>query len=233
MYEFYIDGVCLPIAPSKLEIKIKNQNKTMTLINEGEINLLKAPGLSEISFTALLPGKQWYPFAHSSPYQNAQYYLAKLEQLKLSPKPFYFTIVRFLNNKTMNSPSMFLVSLEDYTITEDAKEGVDISVAIKLRQYKVYGTKIITFTKDENGTQANVAGNRPIDGKPAEATYTIQKGDTLAGIAKKKLGNSAKWKELYTLNKSVIEAAAKKNGKSSSQNGRYIYPGTVLKLPAA
>ncbi len=43
MYDFYLNKMLLPIAPEKLELKIKNQNKTMNLINEGEINLIKTP----------------------------------------------------------------------------------------------------------------------------------------------------------------------------------------------
>jgi len=31
-------------------MKIKNANKTITLINEGEVNLLKKAGLTEIEF---------------------------------------------------------------------------------------------------------------------------------------------------------------------------------------
>lgn len=43
MYIFYLGEIQLPIAPSKMEMKIKNQNKTVNLINDGEINLLKSP----------------------------------------------------------------------------------------------------------------------------------------------------------------------------------------------
>ena len=46
-----------------------------------------------------------------------------------------------------------------------------------------------------------------------------------------KLGNGTKWQSIYNLNKAAIEAAAKKHGRSSSSNGWWIYPGTVLKLP--
>ena len=46
MYEFYMDGVRLPVTPSSLTIKISNQNKTINLINEGQVNVLKSPGLS-------------------------------------------------------------------------------------------------------------------------------------------------------------------------------------------
>ena len=53
MYEFYMDGVRLPVTPSALTIKISNQNKTINLINEGQRNIIKAPGLSKYSFNAL------------------------------------------------------------------------------------------------------------------------------------------------------------------------------------
>jgi len=36
MYQFYLDGELLPVAPEKLTVKIGNQNKTLTLIN-GEV----------------------------------------------------------------------------------------------------------------------------------------------------------------------------------------------------
>ena len=42
-YTFYLDGVQLPVTPSKLETKIKNNNKTINLINEGDVNVLKLP----------------------------------------------------------------------------------------------------------------------------------------------------------------------------------------------
>ena len=52
----------LPVPPPKMETKINGQNKTINLINEGEVNLLKTTGLTDISFTCLLPNSQ-YPFA--------------------------------------------------------------------------------------------------------------------------------------------------------------------------
>ena len=38
MYHFYMGNVLLPITPEKLSLKIKNANKTLTLINEGEVS---------------------------------------------------------------------------------------------------------------------------------------------------------------------------------------------------
>lgn len=43
MYLFYLGNMMLPVTPEKLELKIANNNKTITLINDGEVNLLKRP----------------------------------------------------------------------------------------------------------------------------------------------------------------------------------------------
>lgn len=49
--------------------------------------------------------------------------------------------------------------------------------------------------------------------------YTVIKGDTLYGIAKKKLGDAERWRDIYHLNYETIE------------NPKYIKPGQIIKLP--
>ena len=63
MYKFYFNKDILPVTPGSITTTYKNQNKTITLINEGEVNLPKAPGLTEYSFKFMLP---WcnYPFVN-------------------------------------------------------------------------------------------------------------------------------------------------------------------------
>ncbi|MHB8064468.1 MAG: LysM peptidoglycan-binding domain-containing protein, partial [Ruminiclostridium sp.] len=62
-YTVYLNEVAMPVTPSKIEMKIKNQNKTINLIDGSEINILKAPGLTEFSFELMLPQAKGYPFA--------------------------------------------------------------------------------------------------------------------------------------------------------------------------
>ena len=63
MYKCYLNKDVLPVTPGAITTTFKNQNKTITLINEGEVNLPKAPGLTEYSFKFMLP---WcnYPFVN-------------------------------------------------------------------------------------------------------------------------------------------------------------------------
>ena len=133
-YKLYLDGVLFPVAPSKVTVKINNQNETVTLINEGEANILKAAGLSDVEFDLLLPNTE-YPFAlYPEKFRNAKFYLDKLEELKLQKKSFQYIMTRaFPNDKKLFHTNM-TVSLEDYSIVDDVGEGFDTTVKITLKQ---------------------------------------------------------------------------------------------------
>lgn len=239
MYEFYMAGVRLPVTPSALTIKTTNQNKTINLINDNQLNIIKAPGLSKYSFNALLPNRE-YPFAcYPNGYQPAQYYMSLLEKLKRECKPFEFVIVRSDDAGELlmiNDPDQLLrVSLESYELSEDVTSyGLDVMAKIELLTYNDVKTKLIEFKKSESNSstkKATVTQKRDTTTAPKNKTYTVKQGDTLWDIARVHLGNGSKWTSIYSLNKATIEAAAKKYGRSSSSNGWWIYPGTVLKLP--
>lgn len=232
MFQFYLDSLLFPVAPEKMTVKIGNQNDTLTLISGQEVSLPKLPGLSKITFSCLLPAVR-YPFAQypGGVFQTPKNYLDKLESLKQTCKPFFFQVIRPGRFQTS-----FTVSLEDYTITEDAsKHGQDVSVDVTLLQYQAYVTKTIQFKTDSKGsTTATVSQpSRDTTGKTTTTSYTVKRGDTLWNIAKKYLGSGAKWKTIYNANTSTIEAAAKKMGRASSSNGHWIYPGTVLVIPSS
>lgn len=228
MYNFYIDKILLPLTPSKMQIKVNNKNKTMTLLNDGEINILKSPGLSEISFDFILPNVK-YPFSiyKGNKFRNAEYFLKKLEKLKTQRKAFRFIVVREVQSGDNLFDTNMQVSLEDYTITDDAENGSDISVSIKLKQYKVYSTKTITIIEPIVNTTTSAAPTptpvvappveaRPVESPPTPQTYTVVEGDCLWNICKQYLGDGSKYQEIADLN--------------GIANPNLIYPGQVIKL---
>ena len=91
MYYFYIDGMELPVTPSKMTVKINNQNETVNLINEGEVNILKQPGLTDISFEFMLPANP-YPFSNNS--IDISSALSHLESLKADKAVFPLIVSR-------------------------------------------------------------------------------------------------------------------------------------------
>lgn len=261
MYSMYIEDVLFPVTPGKISYKIGNNNKTITLINEGEVNLIKTPGLTEITIDELiLPVFQKYPFAQyeKDVFQNAEYFLGKLEEWKKSNKPVSFKLVKNVDlydgqlgiiNGTgihvteiikdrrkhyyeiaTNLETVFkYVTIEDYEIMEDVESyGLDIAVKLTMKEYRQWGIKKLVVKKSSKKASKKKTGK---NSKSAAKTYKVKKGDTLLNIAKKQLGSSSRRKEIYKLNKSRIEQAAKKHGRKSSSNGLYLYKGTVLKLP--
>lgn len=214
MYSFYMDEVLLPVPPSKLTMKINNKNKTYDLINLGEINILKLPGLTDIDFDILLPAIK-YPFVREEGFKEPHFYLDKFEQLKVNKKPFRFIISRFSPAGKFLFDTNMLVSLENYTIKEDHNNLNDILVSIKLRQYKEYSTKILKVIEDtETETVVKEETQRPA--KEPSKTHTVVKGDTLWAICKKYLGDGSKYPEIAKLN--------------GIKNPHLIYPGQVIKL---
>ncbi|TQZ41874.1 LysM peptidoglycan-binding domain-containing protein [Clostridioides difficile] len=227
-YDFYLDGVQLPIAPPKLEIKVTNKNKTVDLINTGEVNILKKEGLSEISFEAEFTHNK-LPFCRGQ-FRDVQFFLSKLELLKTDCKPFQFIVSRELGGKVLFNTNM-KVSLEEYNIVEDADNGSDVKVAIKLKQYRDYSTKkLVPATPKSNdaGRPSIKIEPKRVDSvnAPNSKTYTVKSGDSLWSICQKQLGNGSLYKKVYELNKSMMDKANK--GKNLSKYT--IYKGQVLKL---
>ena len=222
-YHFYMDKMLCPIAPSKLQLKIGNKNKTMTLIDEGEVNILKQAGLTDVSFDLLLPNVK-YPFAtYKSGFKKANYFLDELEKLKTDEKPFQFIVTRLLPSGKMLFDTNLKVSLESYEIKEDASQGFDVVVSIKLKQYRDYGTKTCKVSDAGAKSKVSVQTNRPTGNSPAPSTnktHTVKYGDTLWNIAKSFYGNGSKYTVIYEANKSKIK------------NPNLIYPGQVLTIPA-
>jgi len=223
-YIMYLDGIALPVTPSKMQMKIKNQNKTVNLINDGEVNILKSAGLTEIMFDVIIPHVK-YPFAaYDNGFKDAEFFLNKFESLKTNKKPF-----QFICSRTSPSPSGRLlfdtnikVSMEDYKIEEDASDGQDLTVTISLKQYKDYGTKFVNISIKQTTSvkSATVKKSRSAETAPALKTYKVKSGDTLWNIAKKYLGKGSRYTEIYNLNKNKI------------QSPNLIYPGQVLTLPS-
>lgn len=221
-YTMYLGGVLMPITPSKVKVKINNQNETLTLINGEEINILKEPGLTDVSFDLLLPQVS-YPFTNGGA-QSADYYLSLFELLKTSKEPFQFILNRSMPSGRRLFYTNLTVGMEDYQITDDAEEGFDITVTVSLKQYRHYGTKTVTIqpapTPAETPTATVEQPQRETSQAPQQTTYTVKSGDCLWNIAKKYLGDGSRYNEIYNLNKDKIT------------NPNLIYAGQVLTLPS-
>lgn len=232
-YDFYFkigsDVLTFPITPSELSIKVGSNNKVVSLINEGDINILKSPSLIEVEFDARFPMRK-YPYSREV--AGFQTYFDKFKMLKEDKKPFYFVVARSTPNGISTWDTDLYMALEEMTLEESADEGDDVIISFKLKQYKDYGVKVLNKPTTTPTTTSTSATKRPADNNTGKnQDYTVKSGDTLWGIAKRFYGNGAKYTTIYNANKAAIEADAKKHGKASSSNGNWIWVGLKLTIP--
>ena len=185
MYRLIIDGQYVPIPPEKISIKVDGDNKTMTLINLGEVNILRNPKLTEISFDLLLPN-QYYPFAF---YSDGKYKGADEYRYAPNDKKIFNTILT--------------VSLERLTITDSVSDGFDSRVSLEFKEYRKYGAVKVkkipnTYTiKSNKETLTLIAKKWLKDSSKGSAIYKKNKKVIEKAAKKHKIKSSSKGKYLY------------------------------------
>lgn len=222
-YDVYLGNCLLPVPPEKITTKVNGNNKTVTLINDGEINILKKAGLTDIDFTVEIPQSK-YPYAvYKDGFREAGYFFDIFENLKNSLKPFQFIVCRRMPSGRKLLSTNIKVSLEDYKITESAKNGFDFEVQLKLKQYRDYGTKQINVQLASGKPRASVEPKRETNNSPSPSSaqsYTVKSGDCLCAIARRFYGDDKRYIDIYNANKSIIGG-----------NPNLIMPGQKLIIP--
>lgn len=233
-YNFYFADrndkavLTFPITPGELTISIGSKNETITLINGGDINVLKSPSLVEISFDARFPMRQ-YPYSRQV--SSFQSYFDRFKLYKENKQPFKFIVARTTPNGKRTWDTNLWVALEDFELKESVDEGDDVIVSVKLKQYKEY--KVVAIKTNNSNSNTTSSSSKPRGGSSSNlpTTYTVKNGDCLWNIAKKFYGSGAKYTKIYNENKSVIEAEAKRRTGKSSDGGHWIWAGTKLTIP--
>lgn len=207
------------------EIKIETGAATVAtyeIINKGPVDVPTGTELCGYSWESEFPGK----------YRSTD---SLMRGSWKDPKTYHNTLTDWktkgtvLNLMVTGYPINKDVYIEDYTGTAAGAFG-DIAYELTLRE-----NREITITSKVVQTSTDNSASKATTKRPAaeNKSHTIKKGDTLWAIAQKYLGSGARWKEIYNANKSVIEATAKKYGKSSSDTGHWIYPGVKITIPGA
>ena len=79
-----------------------------------------------------------------------------------------------------------------------------------------------TVSAGQAGSSSSVAhASAGGNGGWSSRTYTVKSGDTLSGIAKEVYGNAGKYQQIFEANKPMLK------------DPDHIYPGQVLRIPAA
>lgn len=212
----------IPWLPEKINFKGGDLIAvTYDIMNRGEVAVPTGSGLAAVSWSSEFPGK----------YRNDK---SMMRGAWKAPSAYHTILEDWKKNGT---PLTVLVT------------GYPINMDVHLESYEAeaaggFGdwSYEVTFIEDRDITigatrQSNSSGSSTKRSTPKTTSYTIKEGDTLWAIAEKLLGSGAKWKTIYDANKEIIESTAKERWGAAgvnrdSQNGHWIFEGTVLRVDA-
>lgn len=209
-------GIRIPWLPNEIEVNMGELRALeYDILDQGPVDIPCGSELGEIKFASVFPGKvrKGLPFLRGS-LKKPDDYIKQINSWKTKG-----TKLKCIITGTKINHKVFI---QNCSYKYSGGYG-DISYELTLKTRREL--KITTIKKKKKKKNKSKSGT-----KKSPSTYTVKKGDTLWAIAGKYLGKSTRWKEIYTLNKSVIESTAKRYGKKSSNGGWWIYPGTKLKL---
>lgn len=187
-------GFRLPVNPPEIEIEEQGQGNTHNIISLGEINVIKEPRLSEISFESFFPAQR-YPFV--------------VGDEVLSPSSYVDMITTWMRQKQIARLIMtngavdinMLVSIEGFTWREVGGAVGDIEYELTLKRYVHYAPKQVQI-KVQQAQQKAVVQKKPArpQTKPQPKIHVLKKGETLWALAQKYLGSGTRWREIANLN---------------------------------
>lgn len=205
-WSLYIARTQFPVPPEKIEYTHNGKNETVTLIDGGEINLIKKFGLTDVKFDLLLPTVP-YDFAvyPNGSFRDADYYTELIEYLAVCESFFQLDIYKEMPDGTQLKHFEMSVTLEKYKITEDAGEyGLDKILSLELKQFRNYGIKILQLNDDKITYTV-----KRVDEKQALIVVDVKENETLYDLCMRELNNADEEtvNKIYNLNKSTIDEA--------------------------
>lgn len=207
--------VRIPVLPETIKSAAGDTTfYTYDIMGKGEMSIPSGVGLSSHSWSSFFPGKNRTDdsILRGSWQDPATYHNTFMDWKKKGS---------LLNLLVTGYPINVDVYIEKYSAEASGAFG-DMPYEIT---FKAVGETVTAISTTSASTPA------PKRTAEKNDSHTIKPGDTLWGIAQKELGKGSLWQTIYNANKEIIEQTAKKYGKSSSNNGHWIFPGITLKIP--
>lgn len=208
----------IPWLPEKINFKSGGTVRaSYDLMDKGPVEIPTGSGLCAYSWESTFPGKNRTDTSMMrGTWKDPSHYHNILEDWKAKGTPLCLLVIGYPINKD--------VYLDDY---DGAGAGGFGDIDYEL-----------SFIEDRDITITSTAAESPKRATSTSGSYTIKLGDTLWSIAKKFYGDGSKWTLIYNANKNIIESTAKARWKAAginrdSQNGHWIFPGTVITIPGA
>lgn len=215
-----------PALPEKVQGKYGAKYQSFDIISQGTVKVPKGTDVAEFTWDGVFFGesKRNEPIVKKNSWKEPNECVKILSNFMKNE-----TVLNLIVTETWINVDVTISSFQPRPV--GAYGNIEYSITfVQKKPLQIYTTdelkiaKFVKKTKPRNDSGGSSGGG-------GGSTYTVVSGDTLWGIASKKLGSGSKWMQIYDANAGTIEAEAKKHGKSSSDHGHWIWPGEVLTIP--
>lgn len=203
----------LPVNPEEIKRGRSLNIEKYQVLGAGQVSVPAYCELEEISFEAEFPSQD-YHYVEPGTRADVDYYEKMFRKAQKNMHP-----VRFIASNGISDDISMMVLVEKAEAVEKAGEEGDRYIAFTLLEHKAPGKRYVAVQtpeavvkKEENaGTAQNPAVTE-------NKTHTVQRGDTLWGLAKKYYGDGALYPKIAAANPAI-------------KNPNLIYDGQVLSIP--
>lgn len=218
-----------PALPEKIQGKYGARYQSFDILSQGMVKVPRGTDVSEFTWEGVFFGES----KRGEAIVRRENWKEPNECVKIL---FDFlkkgTVLNLIVTETWINVDVTISSFQPRAVGAYGNIAYTISFLQKkpLQVYTTEELQISGFTK-KSKAKKEAKKTRPRNGTGKSSRYTVVSGDTLWGIAIKKLGNGSQWTRLYEANRETIEAEAKRRGKANSDHGHWIWPGEVLVIP--
>lgn len=202
----------IPVLPAKLNVSSPGKNERVTVLELGEVLLLRKKGLRILSWESFFP-------VSKAPYTVGQIrdpvsIVQAIQKARDQKSP-----VRFLITGT-DLDCNLRMGIDSFEYEERSGELGDLYYTIKLYEWKDISPKRIALPEKKEEPAKTQEPERPGTPEQTSKTYTVKPGDCLWNIAKAIYGKGSDYTKIYNANKGVI-----------GSNPNLIYAGQVFTIP--
>ncbi len=202
-----------PTLPGEGGLKVDGSARyqDFDILNRGQYSYPVGPKSTEIVVAGTFFGEDRVGTVFIDEWESPSSCIHRLEEWRKDGAPLNFKATGFEIDQD--------VTIKEFRYLPVGGHG-DFEYTLTLREYKDLD---LQTTKKRNA-------------KKQVKTVTVKKNTSkrsegLAKLAKKYYKKASAWRKIYKKNKAVIEKAAKKHGRKSSDKGKYLYKGTKLIIP--